>query len=60
MNLEKAIIELFELQYYVYPESGMPKHEALKIGIEAIKQVMAIRKSPVGYASCQLLGETED
>jgi len=60
MNLPAAIETLEDILTFVRPGDPPEEHEAIKLGIEALKCVKEIRHHPFPESVLQLPGETEE
>jgi hypothetical protein len=59
MRADEAIKNLTYLKRYEYPREGMPNHEAIQLGIEALKWYKRWRSARHAAADYLLPGETE-
>lgn len=59
MTIDKAIEILKDILRYVKPGDPPDEHDAIKLGIEALKELKESRKTDWRYGGSSLPGETE-
>jgi len=60
MKLDKAIEILTDILRFVKPGDPPDEHDAVKLGIEALKGIKKVRKTLEPYVTALLPGETEE